>query len=1029
MHSQNSNTFLAACASPFGRMFLTLVFMGFSFSACAFAVDSNAAIRQDFLNPPTDCWPHTYWFWPGNAVTKEEITWELEQMHEKGIGGVLLNSAFGPIYEKGNLAYLSDEHLQMLRHAVLEAKRLGMEVILNFAHGWVFGGHWVAPEDRSQSLVPAFIDLQGPRTFSAELPKFKKAGDHRGEIRIGDIPDGDKLVAVVAGQVSEDKIIESTLIDLTPSVKDGLLRWQVPAGFWRLMCFWLKFTGQKNVDPSGGQDGWCVDHFSRTAMQRYCEYLGGKFYNAFGEEFGKTVEALHCDSFELASLPNGFYWSDGMMAEFRQAKGYDLAKYLPAVWWDMGEVSVKIRYEVNEFLHNFALKVFFQSFLDWCHSHHVKASMEPYGFTNDILQGAGLVDLPFMEVTPGEKDAVPWFDNRIGPRKYVASGSHLYGRNTIGVEAYTYTHWEIYRATLEELKIASDGFLCAGANKFYNHLYGYTPERDAAVSRALPWEAMINHTNIWWPYYPLLSKYLARCCYLLRQGDFVSDVAVYSPLANQWTLNVMNSRKWTREFDWGELGKLLHANGYSFDLINDDVLQHRAQVSSGKIKVGVSEYSILILPNIKALPLATLSFIREYVRAGGVVIAVERVPDSSVGFVDYQQQDAKVKAIVEEMFQPPKGANGTGPKDYGKGRTYYIKKVMHRQDVLDWRSSVMDPFVNTLRQHVVPDFTIDFVSSGLRENAGLSFIHRRMGEKDIYFVSNIQDQASDIPLTFRVTGKIPWHWNPYNGQVRRVFHYREAVQGIEVPMHLMPYESMFLLFEPGTDAGHVEKSNLLRIDAKDENAFAGWADKNGSYYAIFQNGQLKQKATFQVSEVPAEFAIAGKWKLTLTGQGFPRYEKELTRLESWTEDSASGHFSGTGTYETEFFLPSQYIADDIELELDLGQVGNIAKVELNSKELGTCWMRGQRLNITGVAHAGRNELGVSVTNTLINRLAEVKDPPPVPEELVAHYGSGNTAYSAGFRGPMGFKPLPLSGLMGPVKIIPAKKVHIEQGWR
>ncbi len=38
----------------------------------------SSTTEISFLNPPMDCRPHTYWWWPGNAVTAEEITWELE---------------------------------------------------------------------------------------------------------------------------------------------------------------------------------------------------------------------------------------------------------------------------------------------------------------------------------------------------------------------------------------------------------------------------------------------------------------------------------------------------------------------------------------------------------------------------------------------------------------------------------------------------------------------------------------------------------------------------------------------------------------------------------------------------------------------------------------------------------------------------------------------------------------------------------------------------------------------------------------
>jgi len=31
-------------------------------------------LKDNFLNPPIDCKPHTRWWWMGNAVTEEEIT-------------------------------------------------------------------------------------------------------------------------------------------------------------------------------------------------------------------------------------------------------------------------------------------------------------------------------------------------------------------------------------------------------------------------------------------------------------------------------------------------------------------------------------------------------------------------------------------------------------------------------------------------------------------------------------------------------------------------------------------------------------------------------------------------------------------------------------------------------------------------------------------------------------------------------------------------------------------------------------------
>ncbi len=967
-------------------------------------------LRLGFSNPPVDCKPHTYWWWPGNAVTKEGIAWQLQQMHDKGMGGVLITSAAPEVYEKGNIEYLSDEYLEMVRYTIQVAKSLDMKVYLNFSSGWVYGGSWLPQEERAQSLVHAAVDLSGPQSFSGLLPKFKKAADHRGEIHVEDIPDIDKLVAVVAARIENGKLEPDSLVELTDLIRNNPSEWtwQVPDGEWRIMAFWLKYTGQRSHD-----EHWCIDHFNKAAVQKYCGYVGEKFQRAFGDEFGDTLVALHCDSFELANLPDGIYWSDTLLEEFQNYHGYDLTPYLPAIWYDLGEVTPKIRYDVSELLHHAGLHNFVEPFLDWCSEHGLQGSMEPIGFPTDVIQTAGTVPLPMLEITPGEKDAVPWFDTRIGPKKYISSGAHLYGRNVVGVEAYTYLHWELYRATLEELKIASDGFLRSGANKFFNHGYSYSPERDIALSRSLPFAARISHPNVWWDFYPLLANYVARCCYMLRQGHFAPDIAVYSPLANQWALDVLNARKWTRDFNWGELGNLLIANGYDFDLVNDDVLQHNAKIDSNEIHVGDLHYKLLILPNIQTIPLKTMEFIERYVREGGIVIALERLPSQSTGFVDYKQKDKAVQSLAEKIYKS---------KRYGDGYAYRLNTVMDRSDVLDRQSSAFDPFLKCIRQHCPPDFGIDFAHEGIRENQGLTFMHRKAGDIDIYFVTNIQDHPSEIPITFRVENKPPWQWNPYDASVRRVWQVENVTGGIKIPLRLAPYESTFILFYGDGQDTYVESSNFYDIVNKDDNTFTALAADNGRHdVCIVRDGKRLQK-TLVVDSIPAPFCIPGPWRLTLEGRDFPKIEKTLPRLVSWTDDTSTRHFSGTGRYEVTFSLPEIYRVNDLMLYLDLGQVGNVAEVRINDSPVGISWMRGQRLEITGALHSGENRMEILVTNTLINRVSGLKAPPPVPEELVDHYGRGMTTYSASFHGPIGFEPLPASGLLGPVKIVPYKRV-------
>ncbi|OPZ68132.1 MAG: Glycosyl hydrolases family 2, sugar binding domain [bacterium ADurb.Bin478] len=451
------------------------------------------------------------------------------------------------------------------------------------------------------------------------------------------------------------------------------------------------------------------------------------------------------------------------------------------------------------------------------------------------------------------------------------------------------------------------------------------------------------------------------------------------------------------------------------------MLQHRAKIVDGQIHVGPLNYKILILPNIKAMPLETLRFVQQYVQQGGVVIALERVPDSSTGLADYAQKDRQVQALVREMFDEPVGDDGTAPKPYGQGRTYHIKRVIDRQDILDRRSSSLDPFVNALRDHVPPDFGIDFALQGLRENRGLTFLHRKMNQDDLYFVSNIQDQVSTIPVTFRVTDRVPWKWNPYTGEVTPLLTYTVKQGGIEIPLLLQPYESLFIVFTPGRQL-HASQSSLHEILALEPRRMIGSAHSNGPFAVTLTDGVVSKTVQGNVTGLPAPLLISGEWRLVFPPSGSIDLDTTFTRLFSWTRVSRTRPFSGSGLYELSFTAPSVYVKEDLQLFLDLGRVGDIAEVMVNGQKVGVIWMRGQMLEVTGLIRAGTNRLSVKVTNTLINRVSGMKEAPPVPEELVEQYGRSLVQASAGPRSPMSFTALPASGLLGPVRLVVYKKI-------
>lgn len=90
----------------------------------------------------------------GNAVNEADITHQLEQFAQAGLGGVHIIPIYGVKgYENQFIPYLSDRWLAVFTHTVREGKRLGMGVDLTTGTGWPFGGPGVSPEMAAKKWV------------------------------------------------------------------------------------------------------------------------------------------------------------------------------------------------------------------------------------------------------------------------------------------------------------------------------------------------------------------------------------------------------------------------------------------------------------------------------------------------------------------------------------------------------------------------------------------------------------------------------------------------------------------------------------------------------------------------------------------------------------------------------------------------------------------------------------------------------------------------------------------------------------
>ena len=175
-------------------------------------------------------------------------------------------------------------------------------------------------------------------------------------------------------------------------------------------------------------------------------------------------------------------------------------------------------------------------------------------------------------------------------------------------------------------------------------------------------------------------------------------------------------------------------------------------------------------------------------------------------------------------------------------------------------------------------------------------------------------------------------------------------------------------------------------------------------------------------ELPPALSVPGPWQLEIEGSSI-----SVEELSSWTDHKEFRYFSGTGVYQTVFDWQPSPASEELILWLSLGQIHEIAEVELNGASVGVSWMAPYRLDVTTKLKLGKNRLVIKVTNLLINRV--LGQPAPDVSALVEKFGK--RFRQIGERTDLKFtqnseksivkNPVP-SGLLGPVEIRATRNV-------
>jgi hypothetical protein len=734
-------------------------------------------------------------------------------------------------------------------------------------------------------------------------------------------------------------IPRTEVVDLTSRMgKDGRLEWDVPEGRWVVLRMGYSLTGAKNNPAPREATGYEVDKLNPAHVESYLAGYLDPIAEAMGPLFGKSLRYLLIDSWE-AGLQN---WTEAMLEEFARRRGYDAKPYLPVLTGrvvDSADVSERFLWDFRRTIADMLAEYHYAKPAELLRRRGLKLYAEAAGtgspMLQDALQNKGLVDIPmgeFWTLLPGEGHRA----SHVTDVREAASAAHIYGKPLVATESFT-SFVPGWNDTPSSLKWLGDHFMAMGVNLFVIHTSVHQPFVDRAPGFTLgPFGQHYSRHNTWAEQSKAWISYLTRASYLLQQGLFVGDIAYYYGEGAPAT--VYKGPQTTPAPAPPE--------GHAYDYLDTEVLLTRMSVKEGRLTLpdGMS-YRVLVLPDgLERLTPPVMRKLRDLVAAGATVVGPK--PQGSPSLVGYPGSDDEVRALANEVWGACDGRTIT-EHAYGKGKVHCGRPLA---EVLAALATPPDV------EYTRPTF-----------DTTLDFLHRRLGDIDVYFIANQKDRREDVSVRFRVAGRAAELWQPETGEIGPAA-YSIADGRTTVPLSLGPHESVFVVFrEAATTPSRV----------------------------------VPRPVSTEVA------TIEGPWDVSFPSDRGAPPKVRLDRLDSWTTHAEAGvrHFSGTATYTKDVEASRDWFRPGARLVLDLGRVKEIAEVKVNGRPAGIAWRRPFRVDVTGSLRPGANRIEVQVTNLWVNRL--VGDEQPRVEKRYTF---------STFKPYTKDSPLVESGLLGPVTL-------------
>lgn len=748
-----------------------------------------------------------FWFWNGD-MNETEIDHQLKEMKEQGLGGAFICARQGQ-----TIAYLNNQWFDRIAFACKKAKEYGLEVWLYDEYPYpsgVSGGEVLLrhPEAGHTVLSIQTFDAVGGEETEYDLgwEKVMYAKAVR-KLADGSLDWADTIdITDDIGVLQPQEIYQRTGLTAYNNKRffsygpTHMLNVTLPEGEWKLVI-----CNSKSLNDFKYYGNY-FDPCNRDAVKTFIETTHEKYQKTLGDEMGKSVYGMFSDEVGLLGrLP----WSEQLPAYFEKRYGYDVRTVLAAIADKSYPNAAKIRYEFYQALHELFRENYHKQVADWCDDHNILYATEVPSMRRSTQIYSTVVGGDCAHEKLGrsldwtyERDLHSYRSCAIG----VSSVARQMNRDYAMIESFHSVGWSM---TLQDAKWMLDLLASMGIN-FYNvHAFYYTidsiTKHDAPPSQFLQ--------NPYWKNYHLLADYAGRLSAWLSNTESLNTVAVLDPVVSYWTHLANSFHRFaysgtdkdeeaaleTLKNDWMHIIKELRYAHVGMDLLDTEIMAN-AEIADGKMKLGRAEYNTLVITPNTAIERTATEKIKEFLKAGGKVIAIGLLPYEVV------DEDIQAEKTYQEIFGVEKDTKadywkeGSGVEIIRNGNAIFVStqgNVKHAGSEQEWIALIAEAAAFPVRVRV-PD----------KDRKSLFSSIRRGKDGELYIMlGNYEKNYVEVELRLKEEQDSAWCMSFENADVIGM----EMTNGI-VKVSLAPFETKLIRFDKQAASVAMKERPLIVID-------------------------------------------------------------------------------------------------------------------------------------------------------------------------------------------------------------------------